>query len=532
LEQDDPRVSSTLETVESGPAANGTDGRGGTTPPAPESLGAGSRVASNAAIYTVGQLLSWCISFLSISLIPRFLGEAGMGQIAIATAGVGVVAGVVGFSVESFVMAEMGRRNEDQERVLRAVMGLRLATIPVMVFGALVLLAVRGATPMVWILGGITIAQAAATYLYSVLRSVLIGWEQAKLVSLLDLILVVFGLAAIPFVMLKVFGPPGYVAMGMAAVVTVTVAQWVIVRRRVNLRPAFDFPLWKRILTGSAAFYVVEVVHAVYAFTCIAVLQGYTDEANVGVYAQAMRLQGTFIFLPTAIGYAILPFISRLADADSEEFRVMQKRVLSVMIILGMPVATALYVLADPICLLLYGPNKFRDLPLVLQAVSFNIIPLYVSSTLYKFLVAKRKNAVWSLFMLGTTALNWAGCHLLIPIAVRRFGNGAVGVIASVVIAEVVTIVMALMVLRTNPVDGGMLVRIGKTVAACAIMAGAMLLLRGQFVLIPLIAGGAVFTALLFLFRLLGAEEQEKLVQLFATKFRRRFSRRADADAQ
>ena len=40
-----------------------------------------------------------------------------------------------------------------------------------------------------------------------------------------------------------------------------------------------------------------------------------------GVYTQAQRLFGTFLFVPTALGAALLPSLARLAQASQEEFR-------------------------------------------------------------------------------------------------------------------------------------------------------------------------------------------------------------------
>ncbi len=53
------------------------------------------RVAKNTLIYIVGQLVSWAMTLLSVSIIPRRLGETGMGQLAIAGTTVGAVANMM-----------------------------------------------------------------------------------------------------------------------------------------------------------------------------------------------------------------------------------------------------------------------------------------------------------------------------------------------------------------------------------------------------------------------------------------------------
>jgi O-antigen/teichoic acid export membrane protein len=477
------------------------------------------RVAKNAVIYGVAQLLSWCVSFFSISLIPRYLGETATGQLAIAGVAVGTVSNAVGFSVEQYLVAEIGRAPGQTERVLRAALGLRLTCIPIMVLGAILMLFATHSTHIIWVLGALSIVGCATNYISDPLRSTLAGWEDAKRVALLDFALVFGSLVQIPFV---IFGPIGLTIVGLCVTLVVFAFRMYYVRKHIVLTPLVDFTLWKQIFLGSASFYVVNVVLALYVFTSTFVLKHFTNEASVGVYTQAIRLQGTFLFIPTALGTALLPSLTRLADVSATEFKEMQKRVLALMFVLGLPVATLVFILAEPLCRILYGTKAFTGLPQVLQVCAFNLLPLYISSILYNFLIAQRKNAVWSIFLLMTVGINYISSLILVPWALAHRMNGAVGSVASLVIAEVFTTIMALIVLRNNPIDRVVLGRMFRTLIPCTLMAGVMLSTRQYFILIPLILGLAAFIIPAKYLHILGADEQRKLEEVVRRKLRLR----------
>jgi O-antigen/teichoic acid export membrane protein len=192
------------------------------------------------------------------------------------------------------------------------------------------------------------------------------------------------------------------------------------------------------------------------------------------------------------------------------------------MFVLGLPVATLVFILAEPLCRILYGTKAFTGLPQVLQVCAFNLLPLYISSILYNFLIAQRKNAVWSIFLLMTVGINYISSLILVPWALAHRMNGAVGSVASLVIAEVFTTIMALIVLRNNPIDRVVLGRMFRTLIPCTLMAGVMLSTRQYFILIPLILGLAAFIIPAKYLHILGADEQRKLEEVVRRKLRLR----------
>jgi O-antigen/teichoic acid export membrane protein len=233
-------------------------------------------------------------------------------------------------------------------------------------------------------------------------------------------------------------------------------------------------------------------------------------------------LKGTFLFLPTAIGYALMPSLARLAEANTAEFQRMERRVLVAVIALGLPVMTLVLMLAYPLSRLLYG-EKFQDLPLTLQATALSIIPIYINIVLYRFLVAQQKNAIWSLFLIGTVILNAILCYVLIPWA--RYApdvhNAAVGAVLASTLAEIVTVVFALLLLKTNPVNVDTVGRLLRSLLATGAMVIVIWWTRHLFILIPALLGVVVFSLAAWWLHVLGEEEQRKIMAIVRKKLRR-----------
>lgn len=480
-----------------------------------------SRVAKNAVIYFVGQTISWAATFLSISIIPRYLGETGMGQLAIASATIGTVSTFLALGIGNYVMTEIGRDRANSERLLRATLGLRLAILPLLTVLVAGMLAMTKASPVIWMLAVPMLILTAITYLVGPIRHALVGMEDARRVSLYDIRTSVAPLAAIPFLH---FGPLALPLANLLFSGPIQLGMFMWMNRRIRLTPLFDKREWLHLIRGGLPFMMNDIVVQLYAFGSVLLLKHFATEAAVGVLSQTQKLQGTLLFLPTAVGTALLPTLARIADTNREQFRHLQRKMLAVMVTLGLPVAMMLFVLAEPFCRLLYGTQKFQDMPFVLQVAAFNIIPLYISGVVYRFLVAERKNALWSVFLLGTALLNALLCAFFIPLAQTYWHNPAAGAAAASVTAEIVTVVAAFALLKVNPLDAPTAIKIGKAMLAALLAAVPVWLTRSYFILIPVVLGTASFLLLAWVLQIIDPEDRQKLVGAIRRKLNRRKS--------
>jgi O-antigen/teichoic acid export membrane protein len=477
------------------------------------------RVAGNAVIYLMAQVLSWAVTFLSLSIIPRHLGETAMGQLAVASTAVGTVATLLRLGIEAHVMTEVGRDRQRAALLLGATEGLRLVGLFPLIALSLLVLHFTHASADIWLLGMLYILVYWLTFLVNPMRSVLVGWEDARRVSLHDVLLACSPLLAMPFLR---YGPTSIVVASIVTYTTALLLMVIWLRRRIVLHPLFEMPLWRSVILGGLPFMINDLVMQLYTFSSIFILRHFTNEAVVGVYSQAQRLFGTVMFIPTALSMALLPSMARLADTSPMLFRSMQQRVVNLVVVLALPVTISFLLLSTPFTRLLYGPTKFLDMPAVLHVYAFTAIPVYMNTLLYRFLVAQRKNGIWSYFLAGTVALNAILCIILIPLTARLYQNGGIGAALACLIAEICTVVCAFWLLRTNPLTRETFGRLLRSVVAAIGMGLVIWSTQHWFVAIPAALGLGTFILLGWQLRILPEEEQSKLVALLRRKIMRR----------
>jgi O-antigen/teichoic acid export membrane protein len=493
-----------------------------TTPIPTGSAPTGGRVTRNAWVYLLGQLASWTVTFAYLSILPRLLAERAWGELTVATTVVTTIGAFFACGMESYLVKEIGRQPERSEHLIGATIGLRIAVLIPLVAVSLAALSLMHTNHTIWLIGILAVAQGCVILLSEPLRSVLAGWELAGRVSVLDLLLNTAPLFAIPFI---IRGPRTAVPL-MAAILCVTIVvaviRWVVVGQRIRLAPIIDLPEWIRMVRGGLPFFVNVYIIQLYTAAAVFILRHYTkDDGAVGVLSQATKLCGTFMCIPTALSAALLPSLARLAEASPAEFKQKESRVFGLLMVLGMPVTAAVIVLAQPFCRLLYGPDKFLALPIVLQVTALAIIPLYIVSTMYQFLVAQNRNGIWVFFMAGTAGFYCVLSNILTPWTLQRYGNGVLGAAASTVIVETCSAVCAFVVLRSNPLTPTLAGRLVRALLATAVMTAVMYATRHAFILIPVVVGFAAFTVSGWWLRILAPEEAMRLTSVVQAGLRR-----------
>jgi O-antigen/teichoic acid export membrane protein len=501
------------------------------------------RVARNASIYMIVQIISLCVTFVGLSIVPRCLGETISGQLVLAGATVQIVFNFGNLCLETFLIREIGRDTSQADTLVRATLGLRLTTI-VMLFAATYLsLRALHAAPIVMTYGLLYFPVSFIFALSDPLRSVLAGYERAREVSISDLSISGAPILAIPFLLYGARFAPQKAEISAFTLIGLTLVMQVItlvvrvgwLRGVVTLRPIFDVRIWLRLIRGGIPFMLNNYVGVFYSYITLLVLNHFMNAAAVGEYNQVNRLLGGFMFLPAVLTAALLPVLARMATGDPKAFDDAKGRVLIVLIISCMPVITGMILLAHPLCLVLYGAHKFVHVAQALQFTALLLLPLYIVSTIYQFLVAQNRNGIWSFVLLGTVILHTALAWVLVPYTMRTLHNGILGATFAMTIAEGIAMGFAFGLVQINPFAPIFLGRVLRGATATGIMALVTWALRegiGYLRLpfaalaflqlsVPALLGACVFLLAAGMLHAFPPQEQELVVGALKRRLRR-----------
>jgi O-antigen/teichoic acid export membrane protein len=480
--------------------------------PEPQPETTGGRVAKNASIYFVGQTFSWLANIIVLSIIPRTLGEAAMGQFAYVMGIIMMLALCAQMGGEMFLTIEVGRNPGSSKHFVEAMLGLRIALIPVYVLACLLFFKFsKGVDATMWMMVWILTVAGILALVSDPLRAVMVAWEDSKRVSFFDLVFTLFPLLTLPFLR---YGIITQAVIFLLSSLTVFFLRFRVVGRAMSLRPRYEPALWKHLLIKGFPYQANILVLQVYNLTSVLMLKHFGDYTALGVFSQAQRLFGAFLFVPNALSMALLPSLARMADAGTSEFRQTQSRVLVLLLVISLPVMTAIIFFSEPISHFLYGTTKYVDMPLVLKVYALAIAPIYIVSTMYQFLVAQGRGAVWTGFLITSVGLFVVFAALLIPYTLRVYQSGATGGAGAIFLAELCSTGFALALLGNNPFRGKMLRRIIAALLATGGMGAALWLTRSVFPLLSFALGILVFAILAWILRVLLPEEQERMRML------------------
>ena len=371
-----------------------------------------SKVTKNVMIYMTGQVFTWVATLLHIVMIPHFFAPGQVGAASLAANIVTPVSTLLLLCTEQFLTVEAGRKGDGANILFQAAIGLRIVLLPVLVVSCIVAFKIAHADPLVMGLGAVLLCGAAATFMGGLFTALLMGREDAKRTSTIGVIGSFAAVLCIPFMPLGQF--PATISYILMASVFPFILQIRWLRPITSLKPVFKLSLWKMLLIGGLPFLANTVVIQLYAPVTTWILKHFSDEATVGTYYTASRLSGTVFFLPSALSMALLPQAARQATSDLASLERLQARTFKLVLVAGLWASVLLYLIGAPLTDRLYG-TRYLGIPLMMQAAAFNVFPVYLVTTLYTFLVARKQNGRWSLFLIGTVLLNALLCWVLIP---------------------------------------------------------------------------------------------------------------------
>ncbi len=234
-------------------------------------------------------------------------------------------------------------------------------------------------------------------------------------------------------------------------------------------------------------------------------------EADIGYYGASQTVLAGVLMIPVAIRMALYPLMARFGSEDEDKLHHLYHKASQYTLMVGLPIAAGVTVLAAPIILLLFGSDFAPAIPALQISVWSIVFALITVPNARLMLVYGRQTPASWLRGVGTVAS--VGLNLLL---IPRLGiNGAA--IARVLATAVFFFSLYLYVQRHFLRDPLIPMAIRPAVATL-FMTAAVWYLRGAFLLIPMVAGIVVYGILLIVLGGITAEDRAYFRQLFDFK--------------
>ena len=438
----------------------------------------------------------------SAALLLRYLPVADFGRYTAAVSLVTIVAGLTDAGMTSIGVREYTvREGEDRDRLMRNLLGMRIALTLAGVAIAIGFAAVAGYTDPVVV--GVAMAGVAlvvqvvqGTVAVPLQSSLRLGWvtgldllRQAGIV----LVLVAAVLAGASLAVL--LAAPLPVAIVLLAITLV------LVRDAVPIRPAFDRTAWWALLALTLPFAAATAVGTIYVYLTIVLMSLVASEQQTGIFGASFRV---FIVLGGVPGLLIMtafPLLARAARDDRQRLAYALQRLFEICVICGVGIAIVVAV-AAPTVIEVLGGEEYADAAGVLRVQSIALFASFlVGLGGYALLSLRRHRAL--LIANAVALVTSAGLTLaLAP------GLGAMGAACASVAGELALAIGYLVALLRGPDAVRLSLAILPPVALAAMASGSVVLLPVPTAVAAAISG-IVFVAVLIALRAVPAELAE-----------------------
>jgi O-antigen/teichoic acid export membrane protein len=467
---------------------------------------AGRRVTRNLGALVGGQAVTWTVTLVWTLIVPRALGPAGFGILISAQAVSGVLGIGLGIGAQNYLVRETVVDPGAGPKLVGTAFVLRVALVPVVGLAAVVWARVahygHDATVVLYLITAMTVF----TLLLEPLQGAFQAIERMKYIAYGNVInkagQSIVGIALV-FLGFKEVG----IAADMAIIVGLVILLswwWLRPYFRVDIRT--NLTLMARVARESAAYWAFGLFGLFYLWIDTIMLTLLTQSNVVGWYGASTNLFQTLLFLPVFVQTAWLPRLVAAFEAGRRNLQETARAPVELVLLLSLPIAAGTAVLAHPLIHAVYGPGFAQAVP-VMIILAVCIPPIYLNIVLASVLVASKRQATWTMVMIGAAVVNPLFNLVLIPLTQHRYHNGAIGAAISLVLTEVLLDGVGLFLVGRHVFESRMVKRCASMCLASAAMVAVAQLARPVGTAASLMIAFSAFGFVVVILRILGPEE-------------------------
>lgn len=406
--------------------------------PAPPGLDAkashGRRILRNFASMTTGKLAGDVSTLVLLAAISRVYGEEGLGVYSLAMAISGFLAVTSNFGLTQLSVKELSRQQQ-----VSAHFGRFLAARTVLVVATIILLlALVPAAQWARQLGMALLLIGSSQVLFSVgegFTALMIAREEMHLAAAMELALRFITMAAVCIGAVAHW--PLTLVLGVFPLTNLVFAVCAagVAFKRYGMPQGSDLRPWRATLRSVIPYGTAELLEQYAARIDILMVGTLLGTTAAGAFNAGFRILFSLNFVPAFAARSIFPLVSRLHGSQPEVVRVLLSRALARAILIAMPAAVGLWLIAPPVIQLIFG-DGFERSATVLRVLVV-LLPLNAMiQFLVMYLMATDRQPICTRLQWQTALLNTAGNAALIPMI------GLTGAAISTVVAKAILMVL------------------------------------------------------------------------------------------
>ncbi|HQB50815.1 MAG TPA: flippase [bacterium] len=365
------------------------------------------KFAYNSFIQLAGKALSVFLGLLGVALVTRYLGVIGFGRYTALNNFLGIFAVLADLGLTMVTAQMINEKINNRVQILNSLLGFRLFSAAIIIGGGLIVALFLPYYRGLWLI----LAVLGGSYFFIALIQVLTGLLQSELRSDYLMIAEVIGrfIWLIGLWLSRIYGWGLWgvaIATLLSSLIHFVIA-WRLADRRIAIRPAYDYGLWREIAVRSWPLAITIALNLLYLRTDILFLNWFYGEQIVGLYGAAYKVIDVLTSLPFLIIGLLLPLLTRAWSAkDEKQFNFLTNLSLAVLLMAIVPLIVGGQILAGPIINLIAGHDFLAAGP-ILAVLLIAIAGIFASCLFNHILIAinQQKIMVRPYALVALTAL-------------------------------------------------------------------------------------------------------------------------------
>ncbi len=272
-----------------------------------------------------------------------------------------------------------------------------------------------------------------------------------------------------------------------------------------------DWRFSRQQLGSTKGFVLLEVFQTLNLQLDTFIISLLLTEAAIGYYGASQTILAGFLMIPVAVRLALYPLMARFKYEDAAKLAHLYHKSSQYLLIVGLPIAAGVFVLAQPIIFMIFG-ESFAPSVEALQISIWTLVFAMVAVPNARLMLVdnKQKQAGWlrGLTMVLSVSLNL----LLIP----RLGiNGAA---FARLFSTAIFFALVYVYVQRRLLSDNILPEAIRPLIATVVMGVVIWQLRNMFILIPIAAGMVIYLFLILIMGVVTAEDRGYLRQIIKHK--------------
>lgn len=334
------------------------------------------KVAKNTAFLVAAFVGQKILSFVYFTLAARAVGVEGAGKYVIATSFTTIFSIFVDLGLSNVLVRETAKFPEKAEKLLANVLGIKVILAALSVVGVWLGAMLLGYPPDVRLMIAIASAVMVLDSVHLIFYGVMRGFQNLRYESIGvitgQIVTIVAG--SLFFFVLHLPLPFLIVALLCGSAWNVLWSSSMLVRKfPVRIRFALDREIAKFFRDVTVPFALAGIFSRVYSYIDSIMLSKLATAAEVGIYGVAYKLAFAFQFLPMSFAAAVYPAMSDYYVRDRQKLGRIFDESMKYLMFLVVPLAFGIAVLARPLIATVYG-KAFAGAVEPLQILIFSLI--------------------------------------------------------------------------------------------------------------------------------------------------------------